>query len=168
MPINISWDLCLLCPAPTVKHSFPLLSQETLQDPHLGLIQVLMKSFLCSGTQCTLNPVCTLYECSLHFYQSFGAPLLKPCWMLWRLLLSMPGPQAGKSDVRFGTLTPVGEPLRYSYFPVCGSPICYGIGYIAEVPFLPSWCGFFFAFGYRISFLVASSLFCWWLFSSYL
>ena len=33
----------------------------------------------------------------------------------------MPAPQAGKPNVGFRTLTSVGEPLQYSYFPVCGS-----------------------------------------------
>ena len=33
----------------------------------------------------------------------------------------MPAPQAGKPNVGFRTLTSVGEPVQYSYFPVCGS-----------------------------------------------
>ena len=41
--------------------------------------------------------------------------------MLWGLLLPMPGPQAGEPNVELRTLTPVGEPLWYNYFPVCGS-----------------------------------------------
>ena len=47
-----------------------------------------------------------------------------------------------------------------------GHPPCgYGIAYIVKAPLLPSQCGFFFVFGYRISFLVASGLFSWWFFS---
>ena len=38
--------------------------------------------------------------------------------------------------------------------------------YVAKAPLLPSLCGFFFVFEYKISFLVDASLFCWWLVSS--
>ena len=41
--------------------------------------------------------------------------------MLWRLLLPMPEPQVWGPDVRLRTLTPVGEPLWCSYFPVSGT-----------------------------------------------
>ena len=34
----------------------------------------------------------------------------------------MPDPQARQPDVGLRTLSPVGEPLQYNYFPVCGSP----------------------------------------------
>ena len=43
------------------------------------------------------------------------------CQMLWGLFLPMLDSQAGKPDMGFGTLTPVGEPLRYCYFPAYGS-----------------------------------------------
>ena len=32
----------------------------------------------------------------------------------------MPDPEAGVPDMGFTTLTPVGEPLEYNYFPVYG------------------------------------------------
>ena len=38
------------------------------------------------------------------------------------------------------------------------------IGHIVNVPFLPSYCGFLFVFGRRVSFLMGSSLFCQGLF----
>ena len=38
------------------------------------------------------------------------------------LLLPMPDPQAWEPDVGLRTLTSVGEPLKYSYFPVWGPP----------------------------------------------
>ena len=41
--------------------------------------------------------------------------------MLWGLLLPLPDPQAGESDIRLRILTPMGEPL-YIYFPFHGSP----------------------------------------------
>lgn len=41
------------------------------------------------------------------------------------------------------TLTPTEEPLRYNYFPICGSHTGQmGIDYIANVALLPSHCGF--------------------------
>ena len=42
--------------------------------------------------------------------------------MLWGFLLRMPDPQAGDPDMGLRTLTLVGKPLQYNYFPVCGSP----------------------------------------------
>ena len=64
-------------------------------------------------------------------------------------------------------LTPVGEPLQYNYFPVCGLPSwrVWNLSYIMKVPLLPSCCGFFFVFGCEVSFLVGSSPFCQWLLS---
>ena len=69
------------------------------------------------------------------FPQSCGAPALKPHWPSKLNVLGpsklnvlgapplMPDPQAGKPDMGLRTFTPVGEPLPYNYFPVCGSPI---------------------------------------------
>ena len=62
----------------------------------------------------------------------------------------------------------LGEPLQCSYFAsLCVAHLVGtdGVVYIAEASLLPSQCGFFFVFGYRISFLVASGLFSWWFFS---
>ena len=42
--------------------------------------------------------------------------------MLRGLLFSVPGLQAEESDMGLRTFTPVGEPLRYNYFPVHVSP----------------------------------------------
>ena len=44
------------------------------------------------------------------------------CQMLQGILLPMPDPQVWDPNVEVQTLTPVGEPLQGSYFPVCGSP----------------------------------------------
>ena len=41
--------------------------------------------------------------------------------MLWGLFFPIPDPQAGEPDLQFRILTPVGEPLQYSYFLACGS-----------------------------------------------
>ena len=48
--------------------------------------------------------------------------------MLWGLLFPVLDPWAEEHDVRIRTLTPVGEPLQYNYFPVCGSPTPGGYG----------------------------------------
>ena len=51
---------------------------------------------------------------------------VEPLWsslqsqMLWGLLLLMPDPHAGESEVGLSTLPSVGESLRYIYFLVCG------------------------------------------------
>lgn len=119
-------------------------------------VPVHMKAFVCP------------YRMESLFTPSWGASALKP-WcpstqMLQGILLPMPKPQAGETDMGFRSLTPVGEPLWYSYFPVYMSPTS---GYeIVKVPLLPSLCGLFFVFWCRFSFLVVFSLFCWWLFSS--
>ena len=57
----------------------------------------------------------------LHLVESSDAnPAgLQKSHMLWRLLLT-PAPQAGELGVGHHTLTPVGEPLRYSHLPVGG------------------------------------------------
>ena len=79
----------------------------------------------------------------------------------------MPDPQGEEPD-GLRTLTPVGEPLQYNYFPVCGSPTgSMGFDYITKAPLLLSHCVFFFVFGCRVSFLVGSSLFFGqWLFNN--
>ena len=76
-------------------------------------------------------------------------------------LLPMPEPRFG----RLKPLTPVGELLWYNYCPFCGSPT-QELDYTTKAPLQLSCYGFFFVFVCRISFLVGSSLFCQWLFSS--
>ena len=44
------------------------------------------------------------------------------CQMFCVLFLPVPDPQAWGPDVGLRTLTPIGESLWYSYFPVCGFP----------------------------------------------
>ena len=50
------------------------------------------------------------------------------CQMLQELFLPVPDPHAWGFDVRLRTLTPVGESLLYSYFPVCVLPHSGSIG----------------------------------------
>ena len=54
--------------------------------------------------------------------------------MLWGVLSSMPDPQSGEPGTGLRTLTSVGEPLQYNYFPVCGSPKCGIWLYCGNVP----------------------------------
>ena len=126
--------------------SWPLLSQETLQDLQVGLTQILTEFLLCSGTQYTWNPACTLQEWSLCFSQFCGTPALKSYWP------SKPNvPRAAPSSARCWVTYLAGMWLlilwkHLSYHFVVASSLSWGVG-------------FFF-------FFVASSLFCWWLFSS--
>ena len=60
------------------------------------------------------------------------------CQMLWGLFLPVPGPQAWGFDVRLRPLTPVGESLWYSYFPVCVTSHLGGIGLLISCN-LPSY-----------------------------
>ena len=148
----------------------PLLpSQETLQDPQVGLIQAPMESLLCpgslymwrldleSGVSASLSPVGLLHS----------SPADLQSQMLWGLLLPMPHSQVGESDVGLRTLTIVGKAMWYN-FPVSGSPTqhVWDLNYIVKASLLPSHCGFFFVFVCRIAFLEGSSLFYWQLFSS--
>ena len=123
---HIEYSLGPLPPvlAPTVRHSQPLSPQENLQDLQVGLAQASMESL--TWVPIHLKP----FMCSLRvesvFPQSCGASALKPHWpqnqMLWGLLLLMPDPQVEEPDMGLRTLTPVGEPLQYNYFPVCKLP----------------------------------------------
>ena len=156
--------------APTVNYSWPWPPQETLQD-----LQVVWPRVLWSHSF-ALSPSA---QETLHASSSSksGVPspleLLHLCpsglqsLMLWRLLLPVPEPQAAQPNVGLRTLTPVGEPLiqLFSSFWVT-HPVGMGFGYVTKVPRLPS-CGFF-VLRCRISFLVGSSLFCQWFFSSWL
>ena len=60
------------------------------------------------------------------------------------------------------TLTPMREPLGCNYFPACELPI-QEEGILPVLQKCPSY--HLIVFGYRISFLVGSILFCQWLFS---
>ena len=64
--------------------------------------------------------------------------------MLWGLLVLLPEPPALEPDRRHGAPTPVWEPLRYSYFPVCESPSQRLLDYIRKASILPCCGGFFF------------------------
>lgn len=67
------------------------------------------------------------------------------------LFLPVPDPQAWGPSMGLRTLTPVGESLWYSYFPVCGMPTGQLWGGLYKFFLLPSWCGLLFVFWSRIS-----------------
>ena len=127
MLLNIPETIyCLQYPSPTMSHSKPLFSQEILQELQSGLTQIPMESLLCHWTQCIWKPVCIFQEwvsiSPSHMELLSTSPTGLQCQMLWGLFLLMLDPQAWGPDVEFRTLTPVGESLWYSYFPVCGLP----------------------------------------------
>ena len=148
-----SQELCLQCPSPTTSHSNPLFSQEILQELQSGLTQIPMEPLFCSGTQCTLKPVCAFQEWGLCFPQSHGSLVHKPHWPSMPdalgVFLPMLDPQAWELDMGLRTLTSVGESLWTSYFPACGASHIAGIGLPASPT---SWFGLLFVFWNRISF----------------
>ena len=80
--------------------------------------------------------------------------------MVRGFLLLMSDSQSREPDMGIRTLTPMGEPLQYNYFPICGSHTWQmGVDYIANVALLPSHCGFLFIFGFKVSFGIGSSFF---------
>ena len=109
--------------APTVSHGQPVSPGEPSRPPSRS------GSGFCGVAALGPNTRKTLYVLSksrVCFPQSCGAPALEPHWpqsqMLWELLLLMPDPQVEEPDLGLRTLTPVGEPLQYNYFPVCQLP----------------------------------------------
>ena len=121
----IPWDFHLQCPAPTVSYSTPpALPEDPPRPPGKSNPDSYRGSSL-SWDPVDMNPyVCPPRMKSLP--QSYGALVLTPVdlqhQLLWRILLPLLYPQAGVPDMAFRTLTLLGDPMRYSYFPVCGSP----------------------------------------------
>ena len=108
---------CVL--APIVSQSQPHLHRRTFQCLWVGLAQSCVESLLCAGSLCmsylcasarvgsvSLSPVELLYS----------SPAVLQNQMLWRLLLPIPDPQTGESDVELRTLTPLGDPLQSFFF----------------------------------------------------
>ena len=107
---------------------------------------------------------------------SCGVPLSKPRWPS-----KSNAPRAPPPDARPHSPPRLGSLMWDSEFSLLCENLCdiiiftslwgsylagMGFDFIANMPLLQSHCGSVFVFGYRISFLVDSSLFCWWLFSS--
>ena len=110
-----------------------------------------------SGVSVSLNPVEFLWSSPTDFQSQ----------RLWGLLFPMPEPQTGGPYTGLWTLTPMGEPLWYNYYPVWVTHlVSIRFECIVNVPLLPSCCSFFFVFGCRASLLVGLDLFGRWPFSS--
>ena len=157
--------------APTVSHSQLLPPEEILQDPKINLAQVPMESLLFPGPQCTWKLVWILQEWSLCFSQSCGTTAHKHHWPSKPNALGAPPFNARLLDWWNWR----GAQNLYLWENLCDTifsslwvvhPVGIGFDYIMKASLLLSHCGFFFVFGYRISFLVGSSLFCQQLFSS--
>ena len=119
---------------------------------------------LSSGSWCTQDFVYVLQDWNLCLSQSCGSPKIKSSWpsrpsSLGTLVSSL-DPQAEKPNMGFRTFTTVRELLWYCCSQVCGSPIqqVWGFDFILIVFLLLSHWGFFFVFGYRVSFLVGYSI----------
>lgn len=106
-----------------------------------------------SGVSVSLNPVEFLWSSPTDFQSQ----------RLWGLLFPMPEPQTGGSYMGLWTLTPMGEPLWYNYFPVWVTHlVSMRFECIVNAPLPPSCCGFLFVFGCAASLLVGLSLFGRW------
>ena len=83
--------------------------------------------------------------------------------MLWGFFFLMPCPQAGETDAGLRTLALAGEPLQCSSFPGCRAPAqqLWDLIRSGNYPSSCSHCGCFLVC--KISVLVGSSLFYWWL-----
>lgn len=109
---------------PTISHSWPLPPNETLQDLQVCLAHV--ESLLCSGSQGTWKLAYALQAGSHYFLQCVellhSSTTELQSQVLWGFLLLRPGSQAQDPDVGLWTLTFVGGPPWYNYFPFCELP----------------------------------------------
>lgn len=107
----ISWDLYLQCLASTVSHSTPAFPG----DPPKPTSKTVLDS----------HGVPDLPWDPLHRKLCVHTPRAESLFPATpndvELLLPVPDPKAGKPDMVFKMLTPIGEPLRYCYFPICES-----------------------------------------------
>ena len=78
------------------------------------------------GSLSTGDLVYTLQEWSFCYPQSYGIPVIKPCWASKpetpRPPLPMLDPRAGDPDVGLKIFIPVGELLWWNYFLLCRLP----------------------------------------------
>ena len=129
--------------------------QQTTAAPWIlfqDLLQILLESLLCAGTQCTWRPVGTLQEWSLCFPQSCGVPEHKPCWPSMH---NAPGaspkarPRSMETWCRAQNFSNCGGASAIDILQFVGwSPGRKWFVYIAKEPLLPSWCSFFVGVGY--------------------
>ena len=173
MLMNIPWDLCYKCSCP---HNEPQPTPASPGDPPRPVSRFSPGSY--GVTALPWVPVhvkacvCPPRVESLFPQSCGGALALKHHWLSKPNALGAPSPNTRP----LGLGAWCGAQNSYS----CGRTSVIelfsslwvarlagmGFDYIAKAPLLLSRCGFLFVFGCKVSFLVGSSLFCWWLFSS--
>lgn len=141
---------------PAMSHSRPLPPQETLWYEQVSLIQSLPR-WLLFFPWWAQDLVYTPQEWSFWFRQTCGIPVIKSHWPSKAYSLEnlppVARPSAWGANVGLRTLSTVGEPLKYNYVPVCGSPTLqvWNLDFISVEPLLTSHpllshCGFFLLF----------------------
>ena len=156
----------LTAPWQATAYSRP--TRQPSQASQVGLAQAPVEFLLRTWSQCICILVCTLQEWSHYFPQSYGAPSLSPTASKVKCF----GDSSSRyQTLRLGNLT-WGSELSLMLGNLCDAIIFQCVGHplsgygICLYCLFPSHFGFFFVFGYRLSFLVGSSLFCQWLFRS--
>ena len=124
MLMSIPWGLHHWCPCCPCPHCEPLLTPTSTGDPPRPADRSGPGS--CAVTALPWVPVhvkpCVRFARVDPVWLLHSSPPGLQRHMLRGLFLLMPDPQAGEPDVGL-TLTSVGEPLWYSYFPLCGLPV---------------------------------------------
>ena len=104
--------------------------------------------------------MCTLQEWSFYFPQSCRITVVRPCWPSQSESLGAPPPVARSCDWKawYGAQEcHLFSLIIFQFIVTC--LVAMWFDFIMVVPFLPSYCGLFFVFGCRVSFLVGSSIF---------
>ena len=129
---------------PHNKPYIPLLSQEVLQEPQLGLTQIPMETLLFPGTQCTQKSVSTFQKWGFHPRpQSHGATAHKPhqpsmAHALGALSSSARSPRVGVWCGAQNSHTYRWVSVIHLLFSLWGFPPGrYGVAYIVWSPLLP-------------------------------
>ena len=114
------------CLCPHSEPQLPPASLEIFQDQQVGLAQASVKSLLSPWVPVCMRPSVCPSRVEFMFcpvlWSSCNEALLVFKAKCSGRPLPMPDPQTGEPDVGLRTFIPVGEPLRYSYFLVSGSP----------------------------------------------
>ena len=138
-------------PPPTSAGHPPILAGRSGPVPY-GVTAFFPKSW------CARDPVCTLQECSLHFPQSCGIPVIKPYWPSKPDSLRAPPPiarppgwEAWCGAQKFHSSGRVSV-VQFLSSPWVAHPVGMGFDFITVAPLIPSRCGFYFVFGYRVFF----------------
>lgn len=172
-PVSFSWYYCCYCPCPHSEPQLHSTSPGYPSRPQLGLTQAPMKSLTFPCVLVHTRP-CVSSKSEVSF--SLGS--VKFLWldatgfqsqMFSGLLLPMPYPHVGEPDLGLRSSYSCGITSVIYLFSSLWVTHSTGMGFDFTMSdlFLLFCCGFF-VFGYRMSVLVGSAIFCWWLFSSWL